>query len=399
MYWENFEKFIKSFQKRPGEFTQDELFEIGKKHKELPASQKSWRRLSEIVGYPGTSDAYRSFVNYREKKEKVVEALVNDDVTFNRDEYESTYKEVTKARDIYNEYRLNLRADARWEQFTKAFIERIHNLDPLPEVKYDGNLQDNSKEAILMLSDLHIGVKCNNFYNKYNSSIARLRLRKLANDVIKYCKNNNVDTLHVTNLGDAIHGLIHVNARIEQEMNTVDQIITAAELITEFMNRVQKAAPTVIYRSCTDNHARTVANKSEALEEDSFEKLIDLFVSERLANTKIIFKNDNIDDSIGKFTLRNGKKIMFAHGHNDTINRTFENFIGATREYIDYALIGHYHSPKSKEFQGFNIIVNGSIVGTEQYALSKRLFSDPSQTLLIFDDENLLNYKINLKIE
>ena len=54
-------------------------------------------------------------------------------------------------------------------------------------------------------------------------------------------------------------------------------------------------------------------------------------------------------------------------------------------------------SNKLKEFQGCRVIVSGSIVGTEQYAFSKRLFSKASQTLLIFEDENLIDIKINLQ--
>ena len=57
-------------------------------------------------------------------------------------------------------------------------------------------------------------------------------------------------------------------------------------------------------------------------------------------------------------------------------------------------------SGKEKAFNGFKIFVNGSIVGTEQYALSKRLFSIPEQKLLIFDEcENTLDININLNIQ
>ena len=95
----------------------------------------------------------------------------------------------------------------------------------------------------------------------------------------------------------------------------------------------------------------------------------------------------------------NGKKIVFAHGHEDSINRSFQAFIGAKREFIDYALLGHYHSAKMKSFNDFTVFVNGSIVGTEEYALSRRLFTKPQQVLLIFDDDNVINTTINLNIQ
>ncbi len=122
-------------------------------------------------------------------------------------------------------------------------------------------------------------------------------------------------------------------------------------------------------------------------------------MQERLKDTGVEFCNDNIDYSLGKFTLINGKKVMFAHGHNDSINRSFESFIGASREFIDIGLLGHYHSNKTKSFNGFKIFVNGSVVGTEQYALSKRLFSEPEQKLLIFKDNNINDININLNIK
>ena len=46
-----------------------------------------------------------------------------------------------------------------------------------------------------------------------------------------------------------------------------------------------------------------------------------------------------------------------------------------------------------------NIIINGSIVGTEQYANSIRAYSRPSQTLLVFDNDNLIIHKIDLSIQ
>lgn len=395
MTLEEFNRFVESFKKNAGEYTQEELLRIGNEHKNLRPNEKSWKRLAKQVGYPGSGEAYRGFVNYYSKKNLVIKAA---EQIFDREEYEKDYKESTRARDIYNAYRASLRNEARTEEFMEAVLKSIDNLPKFKPVIIP-EMISSGIEAVLMLSDLHIGVICNNFYNKYNKDIARLRLKKLSQDVVRYCKLHKVEKLNVCQLGDCIHGLIHVSARIEQEMNTVDQIITAAELISEFLNDIKEAAPEIIYRSCTDNHSRAVANKSENIEEDSFGKLIDVYIEQRLKGSNIRFINDNIDDSIGKFTLMNGKTVMFAHGHNDSINRTFENFVGATREFVDYALIGHYHCAKSKEFQGFNIIVNGSVVGTDQFALSKRLFSDPSQTLLVFDDQNLINYKIDLKVE
>ena len=248
------------------------------------------------------------------------------------------------------------------------------------------------------MSDLHIGVECDNFYNTYNVDIARKRIQKVVDDTIRYCKEQNPARLTILNLGDLVHGIIHVNARIEASLDVVDEIMVASEIISQALNQLQGVAPEVIYRSCVDNHSRAVADKNQAIEKENFNKLIDWYLQERLKNTKIKFVNDNISDEIGKFNLLNGKVVMFAHGHNDNINSSFDHFIGATREFVDYIMLGHYHSSKAKTYNGITVICNGSVVGTEQFAMSKRLFGNPSQTLLMFDDDNLVNYTINLSI-
>ena len=45
------------------------------------------------------------------------------------------------------------------------------------------------------------------------------------------------------------------------------------------------------------------------------------------------------------------------------------------------------------------VFCNGSIVGTDDYAASKRLYTKPSQMLLVFDGDNVVHYSINLDIQ
>ena len=106
------------------------------------------------------------------------------------------------------------------------------------------------------------------------------------------------------------------------------------------------------YRSCTDNHSRVIANKEEAIEGENLNKLIDFYLETRLAKTPIRFVKDNLDESLGSFHLMNGKHVVYAHGHLDSINRSFENFVGAQQKFVDYMILGHYHCEKAKSFQG-----------------------------------------------
>ena len=84
-----------------------------------------------------------------------------------------------------------------------------------------------------MFSDLHMGVDCNNFYNKYNPEVAVLRVTHLVNRVKQYCLLHKIDRLTVLNMGDMIHGIIHTSARLEAGLDVTQQIIRASELVAQ----------------------------------------------------------------------------------------------------------------------------------------------------------------------
>lgn len=381
-----------------GKLSKDDAYEIGVAHRELPKAERNWSWLAELIHWEGTGESLRNFVLRRLKAEGLVESPVdlnNEDSLVKR--RAELFKERQQVRDEWTTYNRMMREDARIDTFKEAIQDAAKNLQPFKKVSYVGNSYSDT-EAIALLSDLHIGVEFSDFCNTYNLEVAKQRVSKYIADVRKYCKLHKVKRLNVVNLGDLISGIIHTTIRLEQEFDVIDQIMNASEILAGVLNELQDAAPEVIYRSCTDNHSRAIANKSEAVEKENFYRLIDWYVQERLKDTRIIFKNDNLSKEIGKFDLLNGKKVMFSHGHNDVPNKIFQSFIGATEEYIHYVLLGHYHNEKVKNFQNMRVFINGSIVGTDDYAASKRLYTKPSQMLLVFDDDNVVHYSINLDI-
>ena len=393
------------------ELTKDDLFEAGMMHRELPLSQRDWLWLAEITGWKGSAEAYRGFVKNRMKKENTlpvatsvnaIESACDDILVQQKHEI---YKERQKLRDERTNLNKTLRDEARIERFQDTLIEAIKELPALPKVHYDGFAGVSgftfldSVEAIAMLSDLHVGMEIDTYCNKYNLEIAAKRLGKWADEVIHYCKLHDVDRLNVVNLGDLIYGIIHTTIRLQQEFDVGTQVMQVGELLAQTLCKLQEAAPEVIYRSCTDNHSRFMPDKNQHIEEETWCRVIDWYLETRLKDTNIQMVNDNLSPSLGKFSLLNGKTVMFAHGHLDKPNSSFQNFIGATEEFVHYVLLGHYHSEHTKMYQNMKVLINGSICGTDPYAESIRKYTKPSQTLLIFDETNLINISINLDIK
>jgi predicted phosphodiesterase len=402
-----FVEYVGSFNKKPGKYTEDEIYKIGVAHKKLIRGEKNWEDLAKVLSLDITGEQYRKLIVRKQlrdgtlpKNTRVISTRTIEDIT-EEDVIQRTkqlFIQQQKTRDERNALGRTMRDESRIDSLKDAIRGTVGKLQSLPKISYPTMSKAFNKEAILLFSDLHLGVELDEWYNTFNSKIAEARVMKLVDDAIQYCKDNNVKKLNFINLGDLVHGLIHVSARIEEQFGVIEQVMMASEIISKALNKLQEAAPEIIYRSCTDNHSRTVANKSEAIEKDNFNRLVDWFLQERLKNTKIKFVNDNLSEDLGKFTLENGKKVMFSHGHLDTVNQVFQNWVGGTGEVVDFIFLGHFHNEKVKSFQKTRVYVNGSIVGPEQYANGRRLYTPPSQTLLVFDNDNIVNYSINLDI-
>lgn len=397
------EAYIESLHKEPGEFTREEYFLIGEAHKKwVPQGERSWKELSEFIGWPGTPASYRGFVyKYGKRAGRHLEMTPTEikedkDNSKSISELEKIYIEKTKLRDIRNEYHQKLRDEARIEVLKECITDAAKDLPALPKVKAPSYVADNNVEAILTFSDLHLGPDFENSYNKYNYEIACQRVSKLVSDTVEYCKRHKVKKLYFLCLGDLISGLIHPTIRLEQSLDVTEQIMKAAELVAEALNELQQAAPEIIYRSVVDNHSRAIPDKNEHIEKENFSRLIDWFIKERLKNTRIKFPEDNIDLGVGKFRMDNGKLVLFAHGHQERKATVVQDMVGLTREIPDYIILAHFHNSSEKTFQGVKVIITGSIIGTDSYAYGRRLFSHPEQKLLIFDKNNLFDITLDL---
>lgn len=393
------EEFYEFVNKQTKPYDDLTLLEIGVKFKELPVKQRNWGELVDYLDLDKTANAFRCWIYSHRDDLQVVKEEVSEDNSTEQEvkEFEDQYKVLTQNRDILNAIRKHVRNAARVDILKQTIVETVDQLNALPEMYSEIPVIEGNNEAVMLLSDMHIGVQCENFCNKYNTSIAEKRLNKFVNDTIRYCKMMNVKRLNILNLGDMIHGIIHTTARIEEEFDVVKQVMVASELLAKALNQLQQAAPEIIYRSVTDNHSRAMANVHENIENENFYRLIDWYLEERLKDTNIVFDHDsNLDPSFVFFRLLNGQTACAAHGHLDKINTSVQNFSGLTHTFVDNIFLAHYHDEKVKNFQGATVFVNGSIVGPEQYSISKRLVGYATQKLIIYSESSRMDISIKL---
>ena len=190
---QEFIEYVASFNKKPGTYTPDELYQIGVAHKKLIGRDKNWDELAAVVGTEYTGEQYRKFVVRRQDRDgtlmknvnvlsdKTITDITEEDVVNKAEELFKLHQRVRDERTALNR---KLRDESRIDALKDAIKETVSKLKELPQVTYEAQKSNTKKEAILLFSDLHIGVEVNDWYNVFNSSIAEVRVMKLVEDTI-----------------------------------------------------------------------------------------------------------------------------------------------------------------------------------------------------------------------
>lgn len=304
---------------------------------------------------------------------------------------EEAQKERYKLYDQRREWNKVIREEARFEHLKEVMLEAIDGLDPIQFV--ENNKQKNhGVEAALLVSDLHLGLIIDTPLNYYDISVAKDRLVQLANKTVKYCKVHNVTKLNVCLCGDLISGVIQQSARCDQEEDTVSQLMTVCELITQMMSFFENKLPEVVLYSTFGNHARVISNKKESTNRENFERLVPFYLKARIPQLKIVDSHgvDYLEANIG------GLKTIITHGDKDSWNNADVNFARLLGYVPQQIFLGHVHDFHNVDLNGCDVVVNGCIDGSDEYAMSLRKNAPPHQVLRIYDDD-ICTYKIMLE--
>ena len=336
-----------------------------------------------------------------EKLEEESLSNVNTDIAAEiRNQKLELEKEKIRFQDQKREYKKYLRLDARFEHLINTIKSEIRNISKEKQLNEPicnyGPRRGKHREAVLILSDWHIGATSNNHWNKFDLQIAKQRVQELLNKTIESCVLNEVNTIHVELLGDLVNGYLHVGNRIENEEDVISQTITVSEILSEFINELSKHVYTVKVYSSTGNHGRCSANIKESLEVENFERLITWYLKARINNSRVEFIDNEIDSNIIVMRFLN-EVIYCVHGHLDKPANAVNNLSRMLKEFPTECHMGHYHS--FKEFDEYDITttVNGTLSGVDEYAKRIRKVGSPTQTLIIYSENGReCTYKIKL---
>lgn len=340
-------------------------------------SEAKWRRPIEH---------YLEILSYLEEENPT--GLTNDaliEIELAKEELE---KEKIKHSDQKREYRNRLRSLARLEHLEDFLKQEYEVYEPVKlETKM---LKDKSdKEMIVMLSDWHIGMQIDNQFNKFNIEVAKERIGKLRERMMEKVEQDDIDTVHIAQLGDLVNGSIHISTRIANEEDIIQQIIITANLLQEFVKPLIDKGIKVEYYNIIGNHGRVSPSKMETAGiDENFEKLLFTMMTTYYRDCDNFHAHDSKD---GLITAKiKNLDFCFAHGDFDKGTGIIAKLPQLFGYVFDYVLTGHLHRESIMDYGKTTHITNSALCGSDDYAMQLRLSSKPSQKILILDDTGVI---------
>ena len=338
----------------------------------------------------------------QENVDKIKDSTVAKDID---DKIVELRKERQKFYDQRREYNKMINADGRREHLYDRLASAADRLlDTVGivyrETNYEKIDEPCNNEAVLVFSDWHYGMIAENVFNCYNTDVCVSRVTSIVQDAVKRIKLHKCNKLHIVVLGDLFHGAIHSSTRVASEELTCDQLMEASEILAQSIEYLSTFVEETIVYTTYGNHGRTVQNKNDSIHRDNMERIIPWWLEQRLSQNKSVSIAPETQTEFLHIDAA-GHSICASHGDLDSVKMSsrllatlFNKRYGKD---VEFVLLGDKHHRESFEELGVTSMLCGSLCGTDDYANDRRLYSTPSQLLLIFNPEDGLDAEYRLK--
>ena len=289
-----------------------------------------------------------------------------------------------------------IKRQALIDEFVAGVKESIEPIEYAPYIPHVyTNAMTGNQAAVLYLSDAHIGKLTESF----NIAVIQDRLGQIINYVRESVRRQRmtkrVDELHILFGGDLVDGAnVFPTQTYHSEQNIKNQIFRSGvpffsalirDLATDFARVTIAPVP--------GNHGR---GGKFAHEEDNADAYFYWALALACANL------ENVDWHLSAhwFNIHHvlNTNILLVHGHQHlsqqgvpyyAITRKAMSWQQTMPERFDIEMMGHLHSPAQLDVSGIDVIVNGSMVTGDEYALEKMgAQSAPVQTFLFIDEQH-----------
>ena len=296
-------------------------------------------------------------------------------------------KERIKLRDEKASYNKLIRRQARTEAFLENIEQAFADVDKATMPFYMPNRLDcNDNQMVILLSDWHIGLEIKDGNTiLYNVEIAKHRVAQYVKHIIENAELYKPRKAVVIILGDMPSGIIHPTIRIASDIDVIEQIKTASDLVAFLINQVRGCFEETEVFTVQGNHSRMSSNKDNATLGEYLDMLIPSFLSCYFSECDDVVIHTYKDKSTLVLFDVNGARIAACHGDVDPATDNglakLKNYAG---EHIDIVVRGHMHTNSYCELSNTEVIQGGNLAGTGcNYTERRRLKGGASQMCFI----------------
>lgn len=296
-----------------------------------------------------------------------------------------------------------LREQGRMESMYDIVKRAIDDYRPVHFNYVPAPIIEGDNDLIIHLTDVHCGVNIDSPFNHFNTDILSQRLKNYLDEINEIRNTYKSQNAYLILGGDLIHGIIHVNARIEAKENIVMQIMKVTDLISNFIFELSKMFQNVEVHTTAGNHARSTANKEESPRGENFDLLVPYACRKDLQNVTNVYIADNyLGYDIATFMVR-GHMVYATHGDKDTPQNVVYNMTKFARKanlpLPDICYLGHRHTNGLTTVDDVKIIESGCVDGMDSFSIDKRLVGTPEQTVVVVTEKNRIKALCDVQID
>jgi hypothetical protein len=397
----------------PGEYKEEELTaileeEIRERGEQL--KQDDIRQLAYRKGIP-----FRAFLYEIPDLDKVLSRIYKLNLFHieNDKEIEKLKKNNKVLQKELNHYKESVQKD---EELIEAINQVAEVYEPLPTPQVNINTSSPQRALVALASDWHwderVIYEQMHGINEYNLDIAKARIDQYCNSIIENGKDLKTDTLYLKMLGDMISGDLHDLAE-NNELTTATSVIQLTDYVAQWIRQLGQFFSSIYVLGLVGNHPRTVKkppykNKQHKNYEYILYEMIRRETRDIVDYFDIPESYFRIHDILGfNFLSVHGDTIRGGNGLNSipgNLSRDISLFSGTlgrkniTFQYVDLA---HFHSTnETQSFSGAEIIMNGSLIGPNDFSLgAMKKGEPPSQTTYVVEEGTGVRFIDHVKIQ
>jgi len=273
-----------------------------------------------------------------------------------------------------------------------TYIKALPEVEPPTSIARDP--KDVSEEdAVLLLSDIHAGevVRAEelNGLNEYSFDICTKRLKYLSDSIRDIVKNKltgyKFKKLHILGLGDWVSGTIHEELLEGSEGNIVEWTVNLAYVVAQMIRELATEFEQIEFVGIVGNHGRFTKKPRFKHRYVNWDYICYQMLSMFLANQKNV--KFTIPKSFWTLHTVNNHSFLLLHGDNiksslsipwygiSKMVANLKELLESKNQKFNYVVLGHFHNRGLLDNVKGETIINGSLIGGNEYSIGKMFTS------------------------